>query len=145
MTCSAILRRVVLTVATQTRPHVVLHEGLCGSCLCHIAMTAGTLDPRANMRRMLELHQGGWIEPVDPFPRNLAAGSSKLGNFFDLRIAGSDFGVTQHALGYGRNGRARTGIGTAVTIQALQSMLDVNFMRVGNRLFGAQLRRAIES
>jgi hypothetical protein len=94
------------------------------------------------MRRMLELHQGGWIETVDPLPRNLASRGGELGNFLDFRIAGSDFGVTQHAFGYRWNGRARTGVGAAVTIQALQSMLDVYFMRVGDGLLGAQHARA---
>jgi len=141
MTCSAILRRVVLAVTTQTRSHVVLYKWLRGRCLCHIAVTPGALHPRAHVRCMLEFHQGGWIKTVNPLPWNLTPRGGKRGNFLDFRIAGSDFGVTQHALGYRRNCRARAGVGAAVTIQALQSVLNVNLMRVGDRLFCSQRGR----
>ena len=137
MTCSAILRRVVLAVTAQTRSHVVLYEPLRGGRLRHVAVTSGALHAGANMRRMLELHQGPAIESINPIPWNLTPRGRVIRNFLDFRIAGRDLGVTQHALGYRGNGRACTGVGAAVTIQALQSMLDVNFMRVSNGLFGA--------
>jgi hypothetical protein len=128
---------VVLAMTTQTRSHVVLHKRLRGGGLRHVTVTPRALDPRANMRRMLKLDQGSGIETVDPFPWNLAPRGGKLRNFLDFRIIGSDFGVAQHALGYRGDDRARTGVGSAVTIQALQSVFDVYFMRVSNRLFGA--------
>jgi hypothetical protein len=132
---------VVLAMTTQTRSHAVFYERLRSGCLRHVTVTPHALDPGANMRRMLELDQGAWIESVDPFPWNLAPRSRVIGNFLDFWIAGSDFRVTQHALGYRWNGRARAGVCAAVTIQALQSMLDVYFMRVCDRLFGAQRGR----
>jgi hypothetical protein len=129
---------VVLAVTTQTRSHVVLYERLCGSGLCHVTMTPGALHASANMRGMLKLHQSGGFKTIHALPGNFAPRGGKLGDLLDLRIAGSDFSVTQHTLGYRRDCRARTGVGATVTIQALQSMLDVYFVRVGDGLFGTQ-------
>jgi hypothetical protein len=132
---------VILAMTTQARSHVVFYERLRGGCLGHVTVTPRAWNARANMRRMLKLDQGCWIETVDPLPWNLAPRGGKLRNFLDFRIIGRDFGVTQHALGYRWDGRARTGVGSAVTIQALQSVFNVYFMRVGNRLFGAHHAR----
>jgi len=101
-------------------------------------MAASALYARANMRRMLELHQSGGFKTIHTLPWNFAPRGRVIGNFFDFRIAGCDLCVTQHALGNRRNGGARAGIGAAVAIQALHSMLDVNLMRVGDGLFGVE-------
>jgi hypothetical protein len=132
---------VVLAMTTQAASHVVLYQRLRGGGLCHVTVTADALDSRANMWRVLKFDQGSGIETIDPHPWNLAPCGGKLRNFLDFRIVGRNFGMAQHAFGYRWDGRARAGVGSAVTIQALQSVFDVYFMRVGNRLFGAHHAR----
>jgi len=65
---------------------------------------------------MLELHQGAGIETIHPLPLNLAPRGRVIGDFLNFRIAGRYFGMAQHAFGNGWDGRARTGIRSAVTI-----------------------------
>lgn len=140
MTCGAILRRVILAVAGQASPHRVFYQTLRRSGLLHIAMTLRALDAGPDMRRVLKLHQRAGIEAVNALPRNLVPRGGILGDFLDFWIVGSDLSVAQHALRHRWNGRARAGIGPAVTIEAPQSVIDMYFMRIRDGLLGMQHR-----
>jgi hypothetical protein len=134
MTCNAILGRVILAVAAQARPHVVDHRALRRGSLSHIAVAAGTGNVGAKVRSVLKPHQRGGVERVNRLPGNFPFGGGIGSDLLDFWILGGNLCMAQHAFRDGRKDRAHPGVGADVTVKTLQPTVDVNFVRVRNRL-----------
>ena len=136
MTCGAILGSVILAVAAEACSHGVLHQWLCRGRLRHVSMTPGTGYIGANVRRVLKLHERAGIKTVYARPRNFALGCSVLRDLFDFRLVGGNLSVAQHAFRNRGDGCTLAGVRATVTVQALQSVVSVNLMRIGDGLIG---------
>lgn len=71
MACGAILGSVILSVASDTSPHIVIHNPFSDAGLGEVAMTRCAGYLRLIVRRVAELHvRLGW-KGIDPDPGNL--------------------------------------------------------------------------
>jgi hypothetical protein len=138
--CSAILRGPFLPMASQAGSHVVVHEFLRGVDLCHVAVAGSAIHFRPNMRGVVELHEGVRLESVDTLPGNFLPLRYVGGNLLYLGLVGGSHGVTQHALGRGRQRSGWTNIRRAVTIQTLEPEREVLLGGIRDGLFGMKRR-----
>ena len=132
--CRAILRRFVLPMAAQASSHIVLDQALRRSGVVHIAVAGCAIYSGACVRRMLEFHQGIRWKPINSLPGYLPPAVGKGRQLLDFRLTDCNLRVTQHAFpNRGDSGR-RADIGRTVTIEALQSDIDMLLMGIRNRL-----------
>ncbi len=121
-------------MAAQARPHVVDHRALRRGSLGHVAVATRTGNFGANMWSVLKPHQRARVERVNRLPGNFPLRRGIGGDFLDFRVVDGNPGMAQHALRYGRKNRAHSGVGADVTVETPQPVVDVNFVRVRNRL-----------
>jgi len=105
----------------QAGTHRVLDQGLGRGRPRHVAVASAAVYMGAVMGRMLEPHQGGWVETIDALPGYFAfAGviSRKLLNF---RFRGRQLSVAQHTFANRGNRRGSARVGGTVAVEAAQS------------------------
>ena len=132
----AILRRVLLPVASETRTHVVSHRALRNRGFGEVPMTSGTGNARPIMWRMAELHMSIRREAVDAYPRNFDVLVGVLNHFLDFRLFPRQLGVTEHAFSNRWDASGSAIIGPDMAIDTLQSKLHVSIVRECDRLLG---------
>jgi hypothetical protein len=125
VTRGAILRRLILAMATDAGAHVALDQRVRGSGLGHLAMASGAIHLGANVGRVLKLDQSLQSEAVDPLPGHLVLLAGLRNELLNLRPIGGHFGVAEHAFHDRRDGGRGTGIGRAMAIDVVQPERDV--------------------
>jgi hypothetical protein len=136
MTCHAIHRRILLSVASDAKSHRVIHLSLCDRLLPHIAMTDRTIHAGPDMRRVIEHHVCRWRKAIHALPRHGLAPCAVCSKLLNLRVVPGDYLMAVHAEIDVRDSSVGTLVDADVTVGALHAVTQVHFMRVGNGLDG---------
>jgi hypothetical protein len=134
MACYAIYGGVVLLVALNAEPHGVIDFSLGYRHGVQVAVAGGAIDAGANVRGVIELHVRGRLEAVDALPGNFFAARFIGGEFLDFGFVRGDDLMASHAEADARDACVRTLIDTGVAESALQSLREVNFVRISDGL-----------
>jgi hypothetical protein len=126
-----------LLMATEAPAHRRLDDARDAIHLFDRAVTGLTRDLRGQMRNVREISIGGSRYAVDALPRRLGAGVSVLENLLHFGAVGFDRPMAKRALLCARDQHMRSlSIAVLMTESALQLLLDMYSMTVGDRLFG---------
>lgn len=123
-------------MASDAKPHRVVHFSFGYSLLPHIAMANRAIDPRPNMWGMIELYMSGGLEAVDALPGHVLTSRSVRREFLDFRFICGDHLMAGHAEIDARNPRIGPLIDADVTLRALHAVRQMHFVRVGDWLHG---------
>ena len=129
MTHGAIVARLRLAVATDTRSHGVLDRLLGDRHRSHIAVAVGALDLGADVRGVPELDVCSAFEAVHPLPGHLTFPVPILDQQLYTRSFVGDPLVAQHALVDRRDRRRGTYVSSAVAVDAVDTRRHVFIVR----------------
>src|SRR5438552_6194752 len=96
MTRQTIIRRVLLSVTVDAKPHVVIDHAFGDGLLRDVAVARRAVHLRADVRRVIELHVRFLRESVDALPRNLDALLRVRRHLLDQRTVGRNLAVADH-------------------------------------------------
>jgi len=134
MTCSAILRGVLLAMASQTCAHVMSYGVFCHGRFGNVPVTSRTRYARLKMRCVAKFHIGLRGKVIYTQPRNFDVLLGVCNYFLNLRLFSSKFCVTQHAFSNRWNAGGGARISAGVAIEAAQAELHVGVVRKCNWL-----------
>ena len=120
MAGGTVIGRLILTVATHTTPHCVIHNLLDYRHVPNLAVARLTRYIRPNMGSMPEHDVSRLVELINPLPREFTLFRGELPQYRHTRTSGSNLLVAQHAFADRRQARARPRIHQAVAVDALQ-------------------------
>ena len=130
-----LIRRLLVT--TEAPAHRRLDEARDAIHLFNRAVTGLTRDLRGQMRDVREISVGGNRQAVDALPRRFGAGLGMLENLLHFGTIGFDPPMAKRALLRARDQHMRSlSVAVLMTESALQLLLDVDSMTVGDRLLG---------
>ena len=123
-------------MASDTKPHRVIHFSLGNRLLPHVVMTDRTVDSGADVRSVIESDVCSRWKTIDALPRNVLAPCAVGSDLFDFRFVRGNHLMTGHAEIDVRDSGVRALIDADVAIRALHAVAEVHFVRVSNRLDG---------
>src|SRR5436309_320733 len=97
MTRQAVVRYLPGSMTVDAETHVHIDDTLGDGLLRDVAVTCRTLDARANVRRVVELHVGFGGVAVHALPREIDAALVVVGKLLNDRSIVGDRIVTDHA------------------------------------------------
>src|SRR5262249_30195922 len=132
----ALVGSVFLPVTADAITHVQIHVALCNRLVRDVTVARGTLDVRADVRRMIEAHVRLMRVAVDALPVEIESLLLQRGHLLDQRTIGGDRAVTRHADVDAR----QTGDGPLLhrlmtVLGALEALVDVCLVRELERLY----------
>ena len=141
MARQAVVRRALLFMTINTKPHRMIHYPLSHCHLAEIPMTRCALHLGPDMRRMVETHMRFFNKSIDALPRHILIALRMIPESLDPRICRvSNVLMTRHTDIDAGNSGARALFNSEVTIRAAHADVDrVNFMRKVDRLLGLGL------
>jgi hypothetical protein len=129
MACGAILRGVLLPMASEASAHRMGYGVLCNRCFGHVSVAGGTGNAGLIMRGMTKFYMSFGRELIHAHPGDLKVVPGVSNHFLNFRLFFAEFGVTEHAF----SNRGDTGgsaiVSADVTVEAGKAQTHVRVVR----------------
>jgi len=129
MACGAILRGVLLPMASEASAHSMGYGVLCNRCFGHVSVARGTGNACLIMRGMTEFYMSFGGELIDAHPGDLKVLSGVSNHFLNFRLFFGEFGVTEHAFSNRWDTGGGASVSADVTVEAGKAEPHVSVVR----------------